>query len=93
MNIFKNIIFFNKVIIFNILTKKINYQLLLIEEDSSNESNESFSQSSCDCVENCLCNIKQVNVITSEQNFLMELIEKFSYLNLQKEYFKKYYSF
>ena len=65
-------------------------QLLLIEEDSSNESNESSSQSSYDCVENYLCNIKQVSVITSEQNFLMELIDKIPNPNLQKEYFKKY---
>ena len=48
-------------------------QLLLIEVSSSNKSNESSSQSSCDYIENCLCHIKQVNVITSEQNFLMEL--------------------
>ena len=65
-------------------------QLLLIEDGSSNESNESSSQSSCDCVDNCLCNIKKVNVILSKQNFLMELIDKISYPNLQKEYFKKY---
>ena len=65
-------------------------QLLLVEDDSSNESNEFSSQSSCDCVENCLCHIKQVNVITSEQNFLMELIDKIPNSNLQREYFKKY---
>ena len=64
-------------------------QLLLIEESSSNESNES-PQSSCDCVENCLCHVKQVNVITSHQNFLIELIEKIPDQNLQKEYVKKY---
>ena len=58
-------------------------QLLLIEESSSNESNES-SQSSCDCIENCLCHVKQVNVITSDQNFLIELIEKIPDQNLQK---------
>ena len=46
-------------------------QLLLIEEDSSNESNESSSQLSCDCVENCLYDIKRINVVTSEQNFLL----------------------
>ena len=38
-------------------------QLLLIEDGSSSESNKSSSQSSCDCVENYFCNIKQLNVI------------------------------
>ena len=33
-------------------------QFLLIEKSSSNESTNSSSQSSCDCVENCLCQIK-----------------------------------
>ena len=65
------------------------YQLLLIEKDSSNESNEFSSQTSYDCAENCLHNIKQVNVITSQQNFLMELINKIPDPNLQKEYLKK----
>ena len=66
------------------------YQLLLIEKDSSNKSNEFSSQTSYDCAENCLHNIKQVNVITSEQNFIMEFINKIPDPNLQKEYFKKY---
>ena len=61
-------------------------QLLLIEDSSSKESNKSSSQSSCDC-ENCLYHIKQVNVITSEQNFLMELIDKLPNQNVQREYF------
>lgn len=52
-------------------------QLLLIEEGSFSELDRSSSQSSCDCVENCLCHIKQVNTITSDQNFLIELIKKF----------------
>ena len=65
------------------------YQLLLIEKDSSNESNEFSSQTSYDCAENCLHNIKQVNVITSEQNFIMEFINKIPDPNLQKEYLKK----
>ena len=65
-------------------------QLLLIEDDSSNKSNESSSRSSCDCVENCLCNIKQLNVIISEQNFLMKLIDKILDPHLQRDYFKKY---
>lgn len=62
-------------------------QLLLLEDNSSNESS---SQSSCDCIENCLYSIKQVNVITLNKNFLMELIDKIPHQNLQKEYFKKY---
>ena len=37
-----------------------------------------------------VCHIKQVNVITSEQNFLMELIDKIPDPNLQRQYFKKY---
>ena len=65
-------------------------QLLLIEDSSSNESNGTSSQSSYDCVEICLCHIKQVNVITSEQNFLLDLIDKLPNQNLQTEYFKKY---
>lgn len=60
----------------------IDDQLLLIEDSSSSESNKSSSQSSCDYVENCLYHIKQVNVITSEQNFLMELIDKLPDQNL-----------
>ena len=64
-------------------------QLLLIKDNSSNESDES-SQSSRDCAENCLCHAKQVNEITSDQNFLIELIEKILDQNLQKEYFKRY---
>ena len=68
----------------------IDNQLFLIEDSSSSESNKSSSQSSCDYVENCLYHIKQVIVITSEQNFLMELIDKLPDQNLQREYFKKY---
>ena len=65
-------------------------QFLLIEESSSNESTSSSSQSSCDCVENCLCQIKQINMISSESNFLIEIIENIPDKGLQREYFKKY---
>ena len=69
-----------------LVESSIDDQLLLIEiARSFNESNKSSSQSSCDCVENCLYHIKQVNVITSEQNFLMELIDKLPNQNLQRE--------
>ena len=65
-------------------------QFLLIEESSSNESTSSSSQSSCNCVENYLCQIKQINMISSESNFLIEIIENIHDKELQREYFKKY---
>ena len=65
-------------------------QFLMIEESSSNESTNSSFQSSCDCVENCLCQIKQVNIISSESNFLIEIIENILNKEFQREYFKKY---
>ena len=71
-----------------LVESSIDDQLLLIEDSSSKESNKSSSQSSCDC-ENCLYHIKQVNIITSEQNFLMEFIDKLPDQNLQREYLKK----
>ena len=64
-------------------------RFLLIEKSSSNESTSSSSQSSCDYVENCLCQIKQVNMISSESNFLIEIIENIPDKELQREYFKK----
>ena len=65
-------------------------QFLLLEDSSSSDSNRSSSQSSCDCVGNCLCQIHQVNMIYSENNFLIEIIESIPNPNLQKEYFKKF---
>ena len=44
-------------------------------------------------MENCFCNIKRINVITSKQNFLLELIDKIPYPNIQRKYFKKYLEF
>ena len=63
----------------------------MIEESSSNESTSSSSQPSCDCVENCLYQIKQVNMISSESNFLIEIVENIPDKELQREYFKKYF--
>ena len=66
-------------------------QLLFIgETSSSNKLTSSSSQSSCDCIENCLYEVKQVNMISSESNFLIEIIENIPDPQLQKEYFKKY---
>ena len=65
-------------------------QFLLLEDSSSSDSNSSSSQSSCDCVGNCLCQIHQVNMISGENNFLIEIIESILDPNLQKEYFKKF---
>ena len=65
-------------------------QFFLLEDSTSSDSNNSSSQSSCDCVGNCLCQIHQVNMISSENNFLIEIIENIPDQNLQKEYFKKF---
>ena len=67
-----------------------NNQFFLLEDSTSSDSNSSSSQSSCDCVGNCLCQIHQVNMISSENNFLIEIIENIPDPNLQKEYFKKF---
>ena len=64
--------------------------VVILEDSSSSDSNSSSSQSSCDCVGNCLCQIHQVNMISSENNFLIEIIENIPDPNLQKEYFKKF---
>ena len=63
---------------------------LLLEDNSLSDSNDSSSQSSCDCVGNCLCQTKQVNMISSESNFLIEIIENILDPNFQKKYFKKF---
>ena len=43
---------------------------LLIEDNSSSYDSSSL-QSSCDCVKNCLCNIKSINMLTNEENLLI----------------------
>lgn len=48
-----------------------------------------MSQSSCDCVDNYLCGVKTLNVLTSEQNLLIEMIDKIPNPQFQQEYIKK----
>ena len=75
---------------YSLMETSSDNQFLLIKESSLNESTNSSSQSSCNYVENYLCQIKQVNMISSESNFLIETIENILDKELQREYFKTY---